>query len=419
VVFDMAFPADDAGKPVGLLSSTRKASVALGLPIYSCWETLLGNGIVGGMISGGYQQGETAGKLALEILRGADPDHLPLVRHGTGRAIFDHVQLESFRIPERRLPPDSIVINRPETLSTRYRGIIWAVISVVAALLALLTISWLYIVSQQRLKKVLGRSEERLSLALASTASGIWEYYPKTQNAFYDDRWFTMLGYEPGALPPEYRSWADLLHPDDRQRVEESVLCNVDAGKDFTVEFRLRGRDGQWIWISSSGKIVERDSGGSALRVVGTHVDISARKRAQDELEKANQNLERRVNERTRALAALNELAGLVSRSLDLPEIMETALEKTMEAAGVESGAAYGLDEQGGTLVLMAHRGLSSPFVTFTSRLPLEVALAGKRMDTERPLIWRIDDYPEGELKQRMRQEGLELVIGIPMTAKG
>src|SRR4030065_300140 len=57
VVFDMAFLADDAGKPLGVLSSTRRASEALGLPIYSCWETLLGNGIVGGVISGGVQQG--------------------------------------------------------------------------------------------------------------------------------------------------------------------------------------------------------------------------------------------------------------------------------------------------------------------------------------------------------------------------
>ncbi len=53
VVFDMAFLSDDAGRPLGVLSSTRKASEALGLPIYSCWETLLGNGIVGGVISGG------------------------------------------------------------------------------------------------------------------------------------------------------------------------------------------------------------------------------------------------------------------------------------------------------------------------------------------------------------------------------
>jgi hypothetical protein len=108
VIFDMAFLADDAGKPLGVLSSTRKLSEALNLPIYSCWETLLGNGIVGGVISGGFQQGEAAGLLALQILRGTEADSLPVVREGANRPMFDHVQLERFRIPERRLPPDSI-----------------------------------------------------------------------------------------------------------------------------------------------------------------------------------------------------------------------------------------------------------------------------------------------------------------------
>jgi PAS domain S-box-containing protein len=419
VVFDMAFPADDAGKPLGVLSSTRKASKVLGLPIYSCWETLLGNGIVGGVISGGFQQGEAAGDLALAILRGADADSLPVVQKGANRPMFDYVQLQRFRIPKRRLPPDSIVINRPPSLYDRFRGVLWAFFTVVAALGVLLALSWLYIASLQRLKRRMLRSEERLSLALSATNSGIWEYYPQTKKAYYDARWFTMLGYEPGALPPQYQSWADLLHPDDRARTEQTVHRYVVEGKDYTLEFRMRSRDGQWRWISSSGKIVEREATGAALRIVGTHVDVSERKQTQAELEQAYQSLEQRVKERTRELAVLNSLAAVVSRSLDLREIMESALQKTMETSGMEAGGAYRLEEQTRTLVLMAHRGLSQRFVSQTSRLPLEAALAGKPLDLERPLVWPMAEYPEGELKRQILQEGLELVIGIPVTAKG
>ena len=414
----MAFIAEDAGTPVGLLSSTRRASEALGLPFYSCWESLLNNGIVGGMISDGFQQGEAAGKLALQILRGADPDNLPVVRNGTSRAMIDYEQLERFRIPERRLPRSSIVINRPPTLYERYPGTFWAFVTAIAALAVLLAVSWLYIVSQQRLKRGLRQSEERLSLALAAAASGIWEYYPKTRKAYYDTRWYTMLGYEPGALPPEYGSWADLLHPDDKVRTEQAIQRYVDEGQDFTLEFRLRCRDGRWLWISSSGKIVERDSSGSAHRIVGTHVDISERKRTQAELEQANQNLERRVGERTRELAALNEFAAVVSRSLDLGEVMESALQKTMEAAGAEAGAAFVLEEPSRTMVLEAHRGLSPRFISFISRLPLDTALAGKPPDAEHPVVWPMADYPEGDLKNRILGEGLQQVIGVPVTAK-
>ena len=419
VIFDMAFLADDEGRPLSLPASTRRASEALGLPIYSCWETLLGNGIVGGMIGGGFQQGEAAGALALQVLRGTAADSLPVVRTGTNRPMFDHQQLERFRIPEKRLPPDSIVINAPSSLYTRYRSVLWAFVTVIAALAVLLALSWLYIASQQRLKRRIRRSEERLSLALAAAASGIWEYYPKAKKAYYDSRWYTMLGYEPGALPPEYQSWADLLHPDDRARTEQTVHRHVVEGKDYTLEFRMRSRDGQWRWICSNGKVVERDSIGSALRIVGTHVDISERKRTQAELEQAHQSLERRVKERTRELAVLNSLAEMVNRSLDLGDIMQSALQKTMEAAGVEAGAAYQLEEQTQTLVLMAQRGLSERFVSRTSRLPLEIALAGKQLDTERPIVWSLTDYPEGELKRQIQEEGLQLVIGVPVTAKG
>jgi PAS domain S-box-containing protein len=419
VVLDMATLADDAGSPLGQLSTTRKVSEALGLPIYSCWETLLGNGIVGGLVSGGFQQGEAAAKLALQILRGADADSLPVVRYGTSRAMFDYTQLERFGIPERRLPRKSIVINRPPTLYERYPGVFWAFVTAIAALAAMLALSWVYIVSQQRLKRGLRQSEERLSLALASTASGIWEYFPRTRKANYDPQWFSMLGYEPGALPPEYQSWADLLHPDDRARTEQAIQRHVDDGKDFTVEFRLRSRDGRWLWISSSGKIVERDSQGSAQRIVGTHVDVSERKRTQAELEQANLNLERRVAERTQDLGALNALAAVVSSSLDLGEVMESALQKTMEAAGVEAGGAFRLEEQTQTLVLMAHRGLSQRFASLVSRLPLTAALAGKPVDTENPIIWPMTEYPEGTLKDRILDEGLGLVIAVPVAAKG
>ena len=417
-VFDMAFLADEAGRPLSLPASTRRASEALSLPIYSCWETLLGNGIVGGVISGGFQQGEAAGELALSILRGADPDSLPVVREGTNRPMFDYEQLKRFRIPEKRLPENSIVINKPSSLYARYRSVLWAFFTVVAALLVLLILSWLYIASQQRLRRRIQRSEERLSLALAATNSGIWEYYPKTKEAFYDTRWFTMLGYEPGSLPPEYKSWADLLHPEDRQRTEQTVHRYVVEGQDYTIEFRMRTRNGEWCWISSSGKIVERDSAGSALRIVGTHVDITERKRIRAELEQSYQTLERRVRERTKELAVLNSVAAVVSRSLDLGEIMESALGKTMEAAGMEAGAAYILEDHTDTLVLMAHRGLSEQFVNHTSRLPLETALAGKHLSTEQPIIWPMAEYPEGELKTLITEEGLELVIGVPVTAK-
>jgi signal transduction histidine kinase len=69
-------------------------------------------------------------------------------------------------------------------------------------------------------------------------------------------------------------------------------------------------------------------------------------------------------------------------------------------------------------MVLMAHRGLSPRFVSFVSRLSLPAALAGKPPDAEHPVVWPMEEYPEGDLKDRILDEGLKLVIGVPVTAK-
>ncbi len=155
----------------------------------------------------------------------------------------------------------------------------------------------------------------------------------------------------------------------------------------------------------------------TAAHLVGIAIE---HERAQQAVESAYQILERRVVERTHELGTLNAIAAVVSRSLDLHEIMSEALERTMQAVGMEAGAAYCLEGEEQTLVLMTQRGLSDGFVQLTARLPLEVAFAGKTLDGERPLIWNaLTDYPEGELKLHILREGLASLVGVPLLAKG
>ena len=155
----------------------------------------------------------------------------------------------------------------------------------------------------------------------------------------------------------------------------------------------------------------------TAAHLVGIAIE---HKRAQEALQSAYQTLEWRVAERTHELATLNAITSVVSRSLDLKEIMSDALERIMQVVGMESGSAYQLDEASQTLILMAQRGLSDDFARLTARLPLEVGLAGKKLDGEQPLVWNVaTDYPEGDLKASILREGLQLIVGVPLLAKG
>ena len=104
--------------------------------------------------------------------------------------------------------------------------------------------------------------------------------------------------------------------------------------------------------------------------------ELAERRRAEAELQKAYQTLERRVSERTRELEILNSIAAAVNRSLNLTEVFQYAIDTTGDALGLEVGAAFRLDEEAAQdsdprLTLLAHRGLSAEFLPFVEHLPL------------------------------------------------
>jgi nitrate/nitrite-specific signal transduction histidine kinase len=166
-------------------------------------------------------------------------------------------------------------------------------------------------------------------------------------------------------------------------------------------------------------------AGGRFDRVIhvetGDELEELARQfnRMSSELEASYATLEQRVEDRTRELAALNAITAVVSRSLELEEILHDALDKILEVTGMEVGAAYRLEETGRTLALMAHRGLSEPFVRHVTRVPVRFSAAGLAKRTGRPVVMRVSEYPESRLKGLMHEEGLEMAVSIPILAKG
>lgn len=137
------------------------------------------------------------------------------------------------------------------------------------------------------------------------------------------------------------------------------------------------------------------------------------------QLQESYANLEQKVVDRTKELASLNAIAAVVSRSLNLDEILNDALDEALEVMNMEKGQAFRLDEETETLILMTHRGLPQELVRYTSRLPLGVGAAGQATKVGRPVVKKAIDYPEGGLKDLINKEGLQLVIGVPLMAKG
>ena len=160
---------------------------------------------------------------------------------------------------------------------------------------------------RMRAEAALRESEERLRLAFAGAQEGVWDWNLETGAVVYSPRWKEMLGYADDEIEPHISAWEQLLHPDDKPRADALNESVARGAQTYEGEFRLRHKAGHYIDVLSRGYPVRREPGGPVVRIVGTHFDLTTRKRAEDLLRRAHQELEVRVRERTAELSRANE----------------------------------------------------------------------------------------------------------------
>jgi PAS domain S-box-containing protein len=143
--------------------------------------------------------------------------------------------------------------------------------------------SFVDVTDRKRAEEALRESEERLSLALAASNQGLYDLNVQTGETKVNRQYATMLGYDPAEFQETNARWIERLHPDDREAVAETYRAYVRGEIPlYAVEFRQRTKSGDWKWILSLGSIVARDAEGKPLRMLGTHTDITERKRAEE-----------------------------------------------------------------------------------------------------------------------------------------
>ena len=147
------------------------------------------------------------------------------------------------------------------------------------------------ITKRKQADEALRASEERYDLAVRGAGTGIWDYDVRTGKVYYSPRWKAMFGFGEHDIDDTLEDWIRLLHPDERDwiiKFQEDFLAGTELT--VTVEYRLRHKDGSYRWIVAHGLAV-RDEHGKAYRLVGSHGDITDRKRTEDALAREHRTL--------------------------------------------------------------------------------------------------------------------------------
>lgn len=136
---------------------------------------------------------------------------------------------------------------------------------------------------QIRLKE----SQELLNLSIQGSNIGIWDWNIKTGETTFNDNWARMIGYTLDELmPTTIKTWEKYCHPDDLKRSEEALKKHFQGKSQFyEVELRMKHKNGTYIWVLDRGRVLEWDKKKKPLRMSGTHIDISERKRIQEQNE--------------------------------------------------------------------------------------------------------------------------------------
>jgi len=136
----------------------------------------------------------------------------------------------------------------------------------------------------------LKKSQEQLNFSLEALGDGWWDWQVQTEEVYWSPIFYQMLGYEDGEIPASYKTWEQLVHPEDLPHVVAILEAHFqDSSVPYVYDYRVRTKSKEWKWIANFGRVIERDDQGHPTRMAGMHHDISDRKRAEAERLKAEQ----------------------------------------------------------------------------------------------------------------------------------
>ena len=321
IVLLNSYATDSEGKTLSTKDSTRMIVSAAKVPVYGVHENRFGDGIVGGYLLSGREQGRRAARIVLRILAGEDLDAIPIKDAGTAIPMFDYKQMERFDIPLSKLPEGSVIINEPVSVFTTHGKFAITIIAVLIILAVVTSLLAFFIVRLLQARAELRKKTEELDRIFNLSLDVICIASFDGRLIRLNPAWESTLGYRLDEL--EGRKFFDLIHPDDVE-VSRKTLAALAAGRTvFDFANRNLCKDGTYRWLEWRSKPYQD----ALVYAVGR--DITGRKKAEEEKNELRSQLQQ-----AQKMESVGRLAGGVAHDFNnmLSVILgysELALEQT------------------------------------------------------------------------------------------
>ncbi len=298
---------DRDGRVLGAREGLSLLVASSPAPVYSLREHDLGTGIIGGVLVSFAEQGRQAALMARSILEGTPAGAIPVLRRSPNRAMFDNAVLERFGIPESRLPPASIVVNRPASFIDNNVVLVAATLALLVLLLAFVAyLSW-QVSARHRVERRLRESESRFRDIVEDTVYGVLIHTARTP-VFANRAFAELLGYDSPEQILALDSTERLYAPHEHERMRAYQALRVSGG-DAPLEYDVEAvrRDGSRIMLHNVVHATQWDGQFATQQNV---VDVTERHLAEERLRESEERYRTLVENAPEAIAVFDVGAG-------------------------------------------------------------------------------------------------------------